>query len=102
MRNKNWIEFTNEQNNDQTLEDETILKNSQKIEIFTQKKGKKGKIITIIQGLHIKNQTKKKEFFKSIKVFCGTGGKLNNESIQLQGDMVEKITDFLLKEGYQI
>ena len=36
-----------------------------------------------------------------MKVFCGTGGTLIDNNIQLQGDMVIKAMDFLRKEGFQ-
>ena len=36
-----------------------------------------------------------------MKVFCGTGGTLIGEDIQLQGDMVNKSIEFLRKEGFQ-
>ena len=42
-----------------------------------------------------------KELLKKIKVFCGTGGTLIDRNIQLQGDMVSKSIEFLLKEGFQ-
>ena len=36
-----------------------------------------------------------------MKVFCGTGGALIGDDIQLQGDMVNKSIEFLRKEGFQ-
>ena len=36
-----------------------------------------------------------------MKVFCGTGGTLIDNNIQLQGDMVDKSIEFLRKEGFQ-
>ena len=36
-----------------------------------------------------------------MKVFCGTGGTLIGEDIQLQGDMVNKLIEFLRNEGFQ-
>ena len=36
-----------------------------------------------------------------MKVFCGTGGIVRGENIQLQGDMVNKSIEFLRKEGFQ-
>ena len=35
-------------------------------------------------------------------MFCGTGGKLNGQSLHLQGDMVAKVKEFLRKDGYDI
>ena len=101
MRKKNWIEFDNQEN---TYEEKLKLENSRKISkinILKQKKGKKGKTITLIQGLGIEKEYQIKELLKKMKVFCGTGGTLIDNNIQLQGDMVIKAIEFLRKEGFQ-
>ncbi len=101
MKKKNWIEFDNQENICQEKPEEDNLKKIIKINISKQKKGKKGKTITLIKGLGITNQTEVKELLKKIKVFCGTGGNLIGEDIQLQGDMVKKSIEFLRNEGFQ-
>ena len=69
--------------------------------ITKQKKGKKGKTITLIKGLSNGNEAEVKELLKKMKVFCGTGGTVIDKDIQLQGDMVNKSIEFLRKEGFQ-
>jgi len=101
MGKRNWIEFDNQENK---YEEEFKVYNSRKISkiiISKQKKGKKGKTITLIKGLGIENEYQIKELLKKMKVFCGTGGTLIDNNIQLQGDMVIKAMDFLRKEGFQ-
>ena len=101
MKRKNWIEFDNQENK---YEEKFKLDNSSnisKINVFKQKKGKKGKTITLIKGLGIENEYQIKDLLKKMKVFCGTGGTLIDNNIQLQGDMVIKAIDFLRKEGFQ-
>ena len=101
MGKKNWIEFDNQENK---YEEKFKVDNSReisKIIISKQKKGKKGKTITLIKGLGIENEYQIKELLKKMKVFCGTGGTLIDNNIQLQGDMVIKAMDFLRKEGFQ-
>ena len=78
---------------------ETFDKRS-KINISKQKKGKKGKTITLIKGLGSEDEILLRELLKKIKVFCGTGGTLIDSNIQLQGDMVSKSIEFLRKEGF--
>ena len=98
---KNWIEFDNQE---KKHKEKLKLNNSRKISkinISKQKKGKKGKTITLIKGLGIENEYQIKELLKKMKVFCGTGGTLIDNNIQLQGDMVIKAMDFLRKEGFQ-
>ena len=100
MGKKNWIEFDNQEKKfEETVKVESFNKRS-KINISKQKKGKKGKIVTLIKGLGTENEMLLKELLKKIKVFCGTGGTLIDRNIQLQGDMVSKSIEFLRKEGF--
>ena len=101
MGKKNWIEFDNQENIYKEKSKEENLKKISKIYISKQKKGKKGKTITLIKGLAIRNKTEVKELLKKMKMFCGTGGTVIDEDIQLQGDMVNKSIEFLHKEGFQ-
>ena len=101
MGKKNWIEFNNHENLFQDKPKEKNLRKFSKVNISKQKKGKKGKTITLIQGLGTEDEILLKELLKKIKVFCGTGGTLIDSNIQLQGDMVSKSIEFLSKEGFQ-
>ena len=101
MGKKNWIEFDNQENIYKEKLKEENFKKISKINISKQKKGKKGKTITLIKGLAIRNEKEVKELLKKMKVFCGTGGTVIGENIQLQGDMVNKSIEFLRKEGFQ-
>ena len=102
MGKKNWIEFDNQENNYKEKPKEENFKKTSQINISKQKKGKKGKTITLIKGLAIRNETEVRELLKKMKVFCGTGGTVVlGEDIQLQGDMVNKSIEFLRKEGFQ-
>ena len=100
MGKKNWIEFDNNKNKSvETAKISTFNKRS-KINIAKQKKGKKGKTITLIKGLGTDDEILLKKLLKEIKVFCGTGGTIIDSNIQLQGDMVSKSIEFLRKEGF--
>ena len=101
MGKKNWIEFDNHENIFQEKPKEENFKKISKLNISKQKKGKKGKTITLIRGLEIGNDRELKELLKKMKVFCGTGGTVIGEDIQLQGDMVSKSIEFLRNEGFQ-
>ena len=101
MGKKNWIEFDNKENIYQEKPKKDNLRKISKINISKFKKGKKGKTITLIKGLGITNQTEVKELLKKMKVFCGTGGTVIGEDIQLQGDMINKSFEFLRNEGFQ-
>jgi len=69
MGKKNWIEFDNqEKNSEETSKLDTFNKRS-KLNISKQKKGKKGKTITLIRGLGTEDEVLLKELLKNIKVF---------------------------------
>ena len=100
MGKKNWIEFDSNEINNQKQLNVGISRKISKINISKQKKGKKGKTITLIEGLGIEDEIQLRDLLKKIKVFCGTGGTLFDGNIQLQGDMVSKSIEFLRKEGF--
>ena len=102
MRKKNWIEFNNDEFKNNDIEDKVCEIQLSKLKIFKEKKGKKGKTVTIISGFESKNTLQIVELLKKLKVYCGTGGSLNERGIQLQGDMQDKVKFFLSKEGYGI
>ena len=100
MGKKNWIEFDNqEKKSEETVKVESFNKRS-KITISKQKKGKKGKTVTLIRGLGTEDEILLRELLKKIKVFCGTGGTLIDRNIQLQGDMISISVEFFRKEGF--
>ena len=100
MGKKNWIEFDNQEKKSEESANVDTLNIRTKINISKQKKGKKGKTITLIEGLGTEDEILLKELLKKIKVFCGTGGTVIDNNIQLQGDMVLKSIEFLRKEGF--
>ena len=100
MGKKNWIEFDNQEKNYGEVAKVNTFNKRSKINISKQKKGKKGKTVTLIRGLGTEDEILLKELLKKIKVFCGTGGTLIDSDIQLQGDMVAKSIEFLRKEGF--
>ena len=102
MRNKNWIEFNSDNIKNKDMKDEVCISQSKKLKIHKEKKGKKGKTITIIKGFQSNSTSQISELLKKLKVYCGTGGSLNERGIQLQGDMQDKAKFFLRKEGYGI
>ena len=102
MRKKNWIEFNNNNIKNKELADKVCESKSIKLKIYKEKKGKKGKTVTFISGFGSQNNSQIGQLLKKLKVYCGTGGSLNEQGIQLQGDMQDKVKFFLLKEGYGI
>ena len=102
MRNKNWIEFNNNNIKKRDMKDKVYEGQPKTIKIHKEKKGKKGKTVTIISGFGSENASQIDNLLKKLKVYCSTGGSLNDQGIQLQGDMQDKVKFFLRKEGYGI
>ena len=102
MRKKNWIEFDNKKEIMQDKKTSEFIKYPLKINVFSKVIKKKGKKITIIQGLESKQINLQKALLKKLKIFCSTGGRINDEGLELQGDLVQKVKEFLRKEGYEI
>jgi len=100
MGKRNWIEFDNQEDKYKENSKLDNYREISKINISKEKKGKKGKTITLIKGLGIEDESLIRELLKKMKVFCGTGGTLIDNNIQLQGDMVMKSMEFLRKEGF--
>lgn len=76
-----------------------VLPKETTLKIRLEKKGRGGKSVTVVFELP-NNPPFFKKLLKEIKGFCGTGGSLKGEQIEIQGDQVQKIRDYLLKKGY--
>lgn len=77
---------------------ETIAKESQRINIFTEKKAF-GKIYTIINGIDEK-EIDLKDLAKKLKNKLACGGTAKEGRIELQGNHQNKVKDILIKVGF--
>ena len=75
-------------------------KGKRQVRIERTRSGKKGKLVTVIRGLELK-QAEAKKILKNLKTACGTGGALKGDFLELQGDQISKVQEFLFKEGYR-
>jgi translation initiation factor 1 len=62
------------------------------------RKGRKGKVVTVISGLKGDLKTLQKELQKQ----CGAGGSVKNNTIEVQGDHRDKIAAILQKKGFKV
>ena len=102
MGKKNWIEFDNQEKKSEEAAKLDIVTKRSKINISKQKKGKKGKTVTLIRGLGAEDEILLKELLKKIKVFCGTGGTLIDRNIQLQVIWYPNQLSFFVKRDFII
>ena len=77
MRKKNWIEFKNNNIRSEDSGDKIFTNQTKKLKIYREKKGKKGKTVTIVSGFEQQNTSQIIELLKKLKVYCGTGGSLH-------------------------
>ena len=100
MQKASWREFDDFSSQVKPTSISNIHNKSQRVvRVQRTKVGKGGKTVTIIRGLGLQlNEVKL--YMKKLKTLCGTGGTYKDDSIELQGDQVLVVLEFLKKDGY--
>lgn len=80
-------------------EEETPGPEDQRLRLFFEKR--KGKSLTIIEGF-VGSDEDLKALGKELKNFCGIGGSVKEGEVLLQGDVREKVRNYLSNQGYRI
>ncbi len=76
-----------------------ILSKNQHQLVFTFEK-RKGKPVTLVGRFYL-NENEKKEILKLLKKKLACGGSVNNEYLELQGELKDKIKTILENEGWK-
>lgn len=71
------------------------------VRIGRQTKGRKGKGVTLINGLPLDRDDLKK-LGQQLKKKCGSGGTVKNGIIEIQGDHRDMLIEALTKLGYRV
>ena len=66
-----------------------------------EKKGRGGKVVTVVDGLP-RNAAFLKELSQELKRTCGTGGSVQEGSVELQGDVRDRVREALAKKGFLV
>ena len=66
-----------------------------------EKKGRGGKTVTVVYDLP-NNADFLKELSQELKRACGTGGAVAENTVELQGDLRDRVRDYLMKKGWQV
>jgi translation initiation factor 1 len=66
-----------------------------------EKKGRGGKAVTVVYGLP-RNEAFLKELSQTLKRTCGTGGAVTEDGVELQGDLRDRVRDWLRQHGYTV
>ena len=69
------------------------------VRIRLEKKGRKGKSVTLVSGLPL-NETQLKDLAGEMKKKCGSGGAVKEAVIELQGDHVSFALTYLKEKGF--
>lgn len=72
-----------------------------KVRIMRDKKGRGGKVVTVIEGIPLGGKDLK-SFAKSLKKKCGAGGTIKDGTVEIQGDNIEKLFPILEKKGWNV
>lgn len=79
----------------------TLPPNKQHLKVMLDRKARKGKVVTIVQGF-IGNEEDLNNLAKKIKQKCGVGGGTKDGEILIQGDFKAKVSDLLKLDGYSV
>jgi translation initiation factor 1 len=66
-----------------------------------EKKGRGGKMVTVVDGLP-RNSAFLKGLCQELKRACGTGGAVQESAVELQGDLRDRVRQFLTARGFVV
>ncbi|KAA6331403.1 hypothetical protein EZS27_019986 [termite gut metagenome] len=77
----------------------TLEPEKQNLRVQLDKKNRRGKTVTLVTGF-VGSENDLKELGKLLKAKCGVGGAVKDGEIIIQGDVKQRISELLKKEGY--
>lgn len=86
---------------DEKEEEKTLKPDRQNLKVRPEKKGRKGKTVTLVTGF-IGSPGDLEELARMLKTRCGTGGSAKEGEIIIQGDFTNKIITILSESGYKV
>lgn len=73
----------------------------QKIRFFLDRQGRKGKTMSVVEGLQA-SEKNREQWLKELKKFCGAGGSLTETGLQIQGEHLSKLQEYFQKLGFLV
>lgn len=80
-------------------EPETLPPGQQKLYVSLDRKNRKGKEVTLVEGF-VGASADLQELGKTLKSKCGSGGSAKDGEILVQGNHVRKVADLLAEMGF--
>lgn len=77
----------------------TIPVAQQRLRVILDKKQRKGKVVTLVEGFQ-GNESALTDLGKALKTRCGTGGNVKDGYILIQGDFRDKVIAYLKEMGF--
>jgi len=84
---------------DDEAQEETLEPYKQTLRILIDRKQRKGKSVTLVEGF-VGATDDLKDLGKLLKSKCGVGGSVKDGSIMIQGELRDKVMEILKAEGY--
>lgn len=81
--------------------DQDIIPSKQQLEAHYSKKGRGGKIVTVVTGF-IGSDQELSILGKELKKKCGVGGSVKDGEIIIQGEVRDKVMAHLKDKGYNV
>ena len=82
-------------------EEKTLPSSQQTLKVSLDKKARKGKTVTLIDGF-IGSESDLKDLGKLLKSKCGVGGSVKDGQVFIQGEVRDKVMTLLKEKGYQV
>jgi len=102
-KKKNIVYSTNpdfDYGEDDQEEQETLDSSDQLLYVSIDRKKRKGKEVTLVEGF-VGLEEDLKELGKMLKSSCGVGGSVKDGEVLIQGNHRDKIIEILSKKGYK-
>jgi translation initiation factor 1 len=77
------------------------LGEGQEVRVFLDKKARRGKAVTVIEGLHLSTEMRDK-LAKTLRQKFSAGGTAERDTIELQGDHVARVVEYLKENNFKV
>jgi len=86
---------------DDMQEVDTLANDRQKLKVMLDKKARKGKVVTLVEGF-VGSEKDLQDLAKILKQKCGVGGSAKGGEILIQGDFKQRVFEYLKASGYGV